>query len=119
MFILHYDDHGTERIHELRSGVTVIGRLPTSDLMIADASVSRHHASIRAIDGKCFVTDTASRFGTFVNGARVQDEVELTAGSTLKLGEVTFTVEQRVPEQENCSPKGTKSPRARARSTGR
>ena len=100
MFILHYDDHGVEKTHALRSGVTLIGRLPTSDLMIADASVSRHHASLRTTDGKCFVTDTASRFGTFVNGSRVQEEVELTPGSKLKLGEVTFTLEQRIPEQE-------------------
>ena len=55
-------------------GVTLIGRLPTSDLMIADASVSRRHASLRTTEGKCFVQDAASRFGTFVNGARVQDE---------------------------------------------
>src|SRR6478672_11427641 len=81
MFILHYDDHGVDKAHELRSGVTLIGRLPTTE-------------------GQCFVQDTASRFGTFVNGARVQDEVELAPGSTLKLGEVTFTLEQRVPEQE-------------------
>ena len=103
MFILHYDDHGVDKAHELRLGVTLIGRLPTSDLMIADASVSRRHASLRTTEGKCFVQDTASRFGTFVNGARVQDEVELTPGHTLKLGEVTFTLEQRVPEQELLS----------------
>jgi adenylate cyclase len=103
MFILHYDDHGVDKAHELHPGVTLIGRLPTSDLMIADASVSRRHASLRTTDGKCFVQDTASRFGTFVNGARVQDEVELAPGGTLKLGEVTFTLEQRVPEQELLS----------------
>lgn len=103
MFILHYDDHGAEKTHELRSGVTLIGRLSTCDLVLADASVSRHHASVRAIEGKCFIQDTGSRFGTFVNDARVQDEVEITAGAKLKLGEVTLMVEQRVPEQELLS----------------
>ena len=52
MFILHYDDHGVDKTHELRPGVTLIGRLPTSDLVIADASVSRHHASLRTTDGQ-------------------------------------------------------------------
>jgi adenylate cyclase len=103
MFILHYDDHGTEKTHELRSGVTLIGRLSTCDLVLADASVSRHHASVRALEGKCFIQDTGSRFGTFVNGARAQDEVELTSGSRLRLGEVTLSVEQRIPEQELLS----------------
>src|SRR5215472_3285369 len=103
MFILHYDDHGTEKAHELRPGVTLIGRLSTCDLVLADASVSRHHASVRALEGKCFVQDTGSRFGTYVNGTRVQDEAELVGGSRLKLGEITLTVEQRVPEQELLS----------------
>ena len=103
MFILHYDDHGTDKSHELRPGRTLIGRLPTSDLVIADPSVSRRHASLRTLEDKCYVQDTASRFGTFVNGARVQDEVELMPGSTLKLGEVVLTLEQRIPEQELLS----------------
>ncbi len=103
MFILHYDDHGIERTHEVRPGATLIGRLSTCDLVISDASVSRRHASLREEGSRCFVQDTGSRFGTFVDGARVQDEVELTAGSKLKLGEVTFTVEQRVPERELLS----------------
>ena len=103
MFILHYDDHGTDRTHELRAGITLVGRLGTCDLVLNDASVSRHHASLRVTDERCTVQDTGSRFGTYVNGARVQDEVELTAGSQLKLGEVLLTVEQRVPEQELLS----------------
>lgn len=103
MFILHYDDHGTDRTHELRSGATLIGRLPTCDLVMSDASVSRRHASVRAVEGRCYVQDANSRFGTFVNGARVQDEVELTPGSQLKLGEVKLTLEQRIPEQELLS----------------
>src|SRR6516162_10667724 len=103
MFILRYDDHGTERTHELKPGRSLVGRLSTCDLVISDASVSRNHASIRTVDGKCFVQDTGSRFGTFLNGARVKDEVEVAAGSRLKLGEVTLAVEQRVPEQELLS----------------
>ena len=103
MFILRYDDHGTERTHELKPGRTLIGRLATCDLVLGDASVSRNHASIRTVDGRCYVTDTGSRFGTFLNGTRVKEEVELTAGSRLKLGEVTLAVEQRVPEQELLS----------------
>ncbi|HUL73513.1 MAG TPA: adenylate/guanylate cyclase domain-containing protein [Vicinamibacterales bacterium] len=103
MFLLRYDDHGTERTHEVRTGVTLIGRLATCDLVIADSSVSRNHASLRAIDGRCFVQDAGSRFGTFVNDERVSDEVELLPGSRLKVGEVTLTLEQRVSEKELLS----------------
>ena len=68
MLILRYDDHGTEKTHRLKEGLTLAGRLPTCDLVLNDPSVSRHHASLKVADGKCFVQDVGSRFGTFVDG---------------------------------------------------
>jgi adenylate cyclase len=103
MFLLRYDDHGAEKTHDVRPGVTLIGRLSTCDVALNDTSVSRNHASLRTDGGKCFVQDAGSRFGTFVNGERVTDEVEIAPGSRLKLGEVTLTLEQRVPETELLS----------------
>ena len=101
MLILRYDDHGTEKTHRLKEGLTLAGRLPTCDLVLNDPSVSRHHASLKVADGKCFVQDVGSRFGTFVDGNQliaVQDAVELKQGSTLKLGELTLKLEQNMPE---------------------
>jgi adenylate cyclase len=101
MLILRYDDHGTEKTHRLKEGMTLVGRLPTCDLVLNDPSVSRHHASLKVADGKVFVQDVGSRFGTFINGEQliaVQDAVELKQGATLKLGELTLTLEQNLPE---------------------
>jgi adenylate cyclase len=101
MLILRYDDHGTEKTHRLKDGMTLVGRLPTCDLVLNDPSVSRHHASLKVADGKVFVQDVGSRFGTHINGEQiiaVQDAVELKPGQTLKLGELSLMLEQNMPE---------------------
>ena len=44
-----------------------------------------------------------SRFGTFRNGQRVNEEVELASGDKLQFGEVTAVLEQRVDEKDLLS----------------
>lgn len=47
--------------------------------------VSRQHCSLSFIDGQCVVTDT-SRYGTFLNGHRIDDSAVLQCGDVLRLG---------------------------------
>jgi adenylate cyclase len=103
MLQLRYTELGVEKTHKLKQGVTLIGRLPTSDLVLADPSVSRHHASLRVLDSECRLQDANSRFGTFLNGELMRSEVSVPAGATIKLGEVELVLEQYVPEQELLS----------------
>jgi adenylate cyclase len=103
MLVLHYEEFGTAKTYRLAPGVTLVGRLPTCDLVLGDSSVSRQHARIRTIDGHCFVEDTGSRFGTYLNGRRLTGEAEMAAGDTLKVGEITLALEQYVPENELLS----------------
>lgn len=103
MLILRYEELGVEKTHRLKDGTTLIGRLPTCDLVLNDPSVSRHHASVSMANGRCFVQDVGSRFGTFVNGERllaVQDPVEIKAGDKLTLGELSAAVEQNLSETD-------------------
>ncbi len=99
-FLLRYSDNGVERTHHLRPGSTLIGRLPSCDLTIGDASVSRHHARLTVTDDRCKLEDAGSRFGTFRNGTRVLDPVDVAAGDTIGLGEIVLNFEQNVPEGE-------------------
>lgn len=103
MLQLRYTELGVEKTHKLKQGVTLIGRLPTSDLVLADPSVSRHHASLRVIDSECRLQDANSRFGTFLNGELMRSEVTVPPGATIKLGEIELILEQYVPEQELLS----------------
>src|SRR5215470_9752578 len=48
--------------------------------------VSRKHAEFRLRDGRWFVADANSRFGTLVNGERIAQPVEVRVGSTVQLG---------------------------------
>src|SRR5919202_1607927 len=48
--------------------------------------VSRKHAEFRLRDGRCELADTNSRFGTFLDGQRVTEPVEVRAGSAVQLG---------------------------------
>jgi adenylate cyclase len=106
MFLLRFEESGQEKTHQLKSGNTVVGRLPTSDLVLADPSVSRRHAIVRVADGRLYVQDAASRFGTFLNGQRLMatdDESPAAPGDKLKFGEVSASLEQRVAEQDLLS----------------
>ncbi|HEY6359172.1 MAG TPA: FHA domain-containing protein, partial [Vicinamibacterales bacterium] len=102
MFQLRYNESGLDKVHQLTPGVTVVGRLPACNLVISDISVSRKHASLRLDDaGRLFLQDTGSRFGTYRNGQQVLiEEVVLAPTDTIKLGEVTLTLEQNVSEKE-------------------
>jgi adenylate cyclase len=106
MLIFRYTEHGAEQTHRLKDGTSVIGRLPTCDLVVNDPSVSRRHAIVDKTIGECFVQDGGSRFGTFVNGERilpVRDPYPLKPGDTLKLGEFVLTLEQNMLETELLS----------------
>ena len=48
--------------------------------------VSRKHAEFHLADGRCTVADANSRFGTFVNGERITQPVEVRVGSHVQLG---------------------------------
>lgn len=59
---------------EIRAGLLqldhfpfTIGRDPSSDLQLTDASISRHHATIERADNQFFLTDLGSTNGTQVN----------------------------------------------------
>src|SRR5262245_64048908 len=100
MLRLKYDEQGISKTFVLKPGLTSVGRLPSSDLVLYDPSVSRHHATFRVTGSDCFVKDAGSRFGTFLNGEMVREEAAVVPGATVKLGEVALVLEQYVSEHD-------------------
>src|SRR5262249_22765970 len=90
-------------VHVLRVGETLIGRTPACDLIINAPSVSRRHARLRVADGRVFVRDADSTYGTAVNGVPVVDEREVASGDTLLVGQIELTLIQDLPEHELLS----------------
>jgi len=75
----------------LRPGApTLIGRAVDNDIVLGDASVSRHHASIEYRNGGFVLCDLGSHNGTWLSGQRVT-ETPLGGGDTLRLGDALFT----------------------------
>jgi pSer/pThr/pTyr-binding forkhead associated (FHA) protein len=78
-------------VHNLKTGLNTIGRLPDNDIAVADSSVSRRHCAIivHTVKG-CEVYDTASKNGTFVNGQRISGLTLLKSGDKIKLCDRQF-----------------------------
>jgi serine phosphatase RsbU (regulator of sigma subunit) len=84
-----------------------IGRRSETDLRLPGADISRVHAEITLEKGACTIRDKQSRFGTFVNGERVDQKV-LAHGDELRLGqagdtEIVFFVDEDSPSVEKSA----------------
>jgi ABC transport system ATP-binding/permease protein len=65
----------------------VIGRLPTqAHFVLEHAQVSRRHAQIRVDGGRVRLRDLGSANGTFVNGRRLTQPIELEPGDRIDIG---------------------------------
>lgn len=71
MTSLHIDSQDGRQIVDLRRDRVTIGRAGDNDVVLADTSVSRHHAVLERAESRWSVRDLSSRNGTFVNGLRV------------------------------------------------
>jgi EAL domain-containing protein (putative c-di-GMP-specific phosphodiesterase class I) len=70
----------------------LVGRHGHAALTIPSGTVSGVHAELRLEDGDLIVKDLGSTNGTFVNGARLEDECTLRSGDLLQFAEVVFRV---------------------------
>ena len=68
----------------------VLGRDPQCDVPLASREISRRHAEIRFVDGKCTVRDLSSANGTFLDGTEVRGRMPMKEGSRLRIGPFTF-----------------------------
>jgi hypothetical protein len=75
------------RLH-VRSTQVTIGRADSCDIVLPESSVSTTHAKLQRREGVWVLSDLGSTNGTLVDGERVRDEVPLSPGASIKLGEV-------------------------------
>jgi hypothetical protein len=76
----------------LGDGVLTIGRAAECEVRLADTSVSRRHAEVRAAGDGWTVVDLGSTNGTKVNGATVTDR-KLKDGDTISVGDTHLKFE--------------------------
>jgi len=75
-----------------------MGRSRRCNCVISDPSVSRKHAVLRKLDGTWWLKDAGSSNGTWVNGWRVTDAVEVRAGDEVMLGRTRFVLACRTTQ---------------------
>lgn len=71
-------------VSDAKAEVT-IGRRKDNDIVIAEPTISGHHARILRKGKKFIIEDLGSTNGTFVNGKRLRDAAEITAQSDIRL----------------------------------
>ncbi|MBW2057020.1 MAG: FHA domain-containing protein [Deltaproteobacteria bacterium] len=90
LLIMKGDDGSEKKIYEINHEVTSIGRHEDNDIVLADPSVSAHHAKIRFEEGSYFIYDFASTNGTRVNGIKTYRK-RIKDGDMIEIGQPAFT----------------------------
>ena len=78
--------------YELHEGDNTIGRDPSCDVHIAEASMSRRHSCISVREGMAIVRDLGSKNGTFVGEARISHEQSVGPDDVLHFGLASATL---------------------------
>ena len=77
--------------HPLGSPVTRMGRAVENEIVILDKRSSREHAVIRQEGRKLILEDQGSTNGTYLNGERLLNPVQLRDGDQIRVGDIVFT----------------------------
>ena len=97
---------GNQNVELRTTTPMVVGRALTSDIPIADPTISRRHAEVSVVDGKVFVRDLGSSNGTFRNGQQIT-EASCHHGDAITFGKVPFKLEVMAPSAPaNLTPPG-------------
>jgi serine phosphatase RsbU (regulator of sigma subunit) len=77
---------------ELDQSSVVVGRAPSSDLVLEDRFLSRTHARLFAEGDELLVEDLGSYNGTFVNGVRVEQPTRVRPGDSIRLSTSVLSI---------------------------
>jgi len=85
-------DKGAIQERILNEGtVIVVGRDPSSDILLSNKLVSKRHALFYWEGDKCVITDQDSANGTLVNGKRINAETTLQDGDRIEIGDTVIS----------------------------
>ena len=106
MHLRYVNKLGIPKDIELTAEPLSIGRSREADIPLLDDKVSRVHCGIRLSEGKFYLKDLKSRNGTYVNGERVEDTVEIKAGDRIQIGSTVFVMENASNQEEAAQAMG-------------
>ena len=78
-------------IYPLKVGLNTVGRSSDNNVVVADCCISRRHCAILMHTRRgCELHDTASKNGTFLNGAKVDRPTALKSGDAIRICDRQF-----------------------------
>ena len=89
------------RMHKIDSLEVTLGRSQGTEMRINDVGVSRRHARVVREGASVFIEDMGSANGTFLNGDRLTNRLQLRDGDKITLGSTTilkFTYHDKLDE---------------------
>lgn len=84
-------ERGRRRVYRARPPF-VVGRAGAADVVLRDAEASRLHARFESREGVVYVEDLESSNGTFLNGKKVIEAVEIREGDAIDVGTTRILV---------------------------
>ncbi|MCB9729670.1 MAG: FHA domain-containing protein [Deltaproteobacteria bacterium] len=104
MFTLTIEDKhgGIADEYEFAEGEFLVGRSHSADIILPSDNVSRRHARLYTVDGRCYVEDLGSANGVFVNGRRIHEVCEIEGSAQVKVGDYYLHVKSdKMAEHED------------------
>jgi DNA-binding CsgD family transcriptional regulator len=93
--------HG-QRLFPLVEPVCIVGRGDDVHLQLGDIGVSRRHAALHSVVAQLFIEDLRSCNGTYVNGQRISQPIELMCGDEVQIGPCELRVSLRSARRERA-----------------
>jgi len=84
-----------------------IGRSKSCDIVLHDPTASRDHAVLMRRESGWIVTDTGSKAGTFVNGTKVKDRMQILPGDSIAMGSTALMLKRTSDAKNSKPPKRT------------
>jgi pSer/pThr/pTyr-binding forkhead associated (FHA) protein len=82
------DKHGgVADEYSFEEGEFLIGRSHGADIILPSDNVSRRHARLYTVDGRCYLEDLGSANGVFVNGRRIHEVHEIESAAQVRVGD--------------------------------
>ncbi|MSP92616.1 MAG: FHA domain-containing protein [Myxococcales bacterium] len=95
MFTLIIEDKHGAIVDEysFEDGEFIVGRSTQADIVLNADNVSRRHARLFTVDGRCFVEDLKAANGVWLNGKRIYNVTELPRSAQVRIGDFFLHIE--------------------------
>jgi pSer/pThr/pTyr-binding forkhead associated (FHA) protein len=95
MFTLIIEDKHGAIVDEysFEDGEFIIGRSNQVDIVLPADNVSRRHARLFTVDGRCFIEDLKAANGVWLNGKRIYNVTELPRSAQVRIGDFFLHIE--------------------------